>query len=110
MDFVISIWNSASVDCYVMGVPVIEYYNPNKFQKGTMLEGDNRTTNYRFLGLVIPANDEQELQKAIIDLVDTKYKLSSDKIHPFFIELQNLSNTWEKKIRNILEAHKFITK
>ena len=72
MDFVISIWNSASVDCYLMGVPVIEYYNPNKFKKGTMLEGDNHTTNYRFLGLVIPANDEKELQKAIINLVDTK--------------------------------------
>jgi hypothetical protein len=110
VDFVISIWNSASVDCYAMGVPVIEYYDTNKFPRGMIFEGDNYTSVYRKLGLVIPANNEKELQKAITDLVNTKYKLPSDKIHPFYKELENLSNTWEKKIRNILEAHDFITK
>ena len=110
VDFVISVWNSASVDCYLMGVPVIEYYNPNKFPKGMIFEGDNYTSVYRKLRLVIPANNEKELQKAITDLVNTKFKLSTDKTHSYFYELLNLSNTWEKKIRNILEANNFITK
>ena len=110
VDFVISIFNSASVDCYLMGVPVIEYYNTNKFRKDMIFDGNHFTSIYRKLGVVTPANNEKELQKAINDLVKTKFKLQSDKTHSHFNELINLSNTWEKKIRNILEANNFITK
>ena len=108
VNFVISIWNSASVDCYAMGIPVIEYYDPNKFPKGMVFRENEHTSVYRILGLVIPANNEIELQKAINNLVNTKYTMSFNNTHAFFKELEILSNTWEKKIRNILVAHNLI--
>jgi hypothetical protein len=108
MDFVISIFNSASMDCYIMGAPVIEYYNPNEFPKATIIQEDDNTTIWRFLGIAIPANNEEELEKVVTDLMKKKYKLPTKKIHPFYKELKDLSNTWEKKIRNILKEHNFI--
>ena len=79
-----------------------------KFPRGMILRENEYTTVYRLLGLVIPANNEIELQKAINNLVNKKYKISFNNTHTFFKELKILSNTWEKKIRNILLAHNFI--
>lgn len=108
VDFVISIWNSASVDCYAMGIPVIEYYDPNRFSKNTILIGDSYTTVYRMLGVVIPVNNENELQSAVKDLVKNKFKLPIVKNHTFYNQIINLSNTWEEKIKNILISNNLL--
>jgi len=110
VDFVITFLGSGAVDCYEMGVPVIEFCNLNQYTKGGMfIKEGNYTTIYRNLGIVIPANNEEELQNAIYGLVKTNYKLQSNIAHPFYKELIGLSNTWDKKIRSILASHNFIS-
>ena len=108
--FTITFWTSGAIDCYLLGVPVIEYYDPNKFPRGQVLENKIFTSIYRKLNIVSPANNEKELIKALKDLIKRNYKLHSNKPHPFYNKLLVRSNKWEKKIENILLSHNFINK
>ena len=40
VDFVISFWSSGAMDCNTLGVPVIEYFDPNKHSKQQISEGE----------------------------------------------------------------------
>ena len=108
--FTITFWTSGAIDCYLLGVPVIEYYDPNKFPRGQVLENKIFTSIYRKLKIVSPANNEKELIKALKDLIKRNYKLHSNKPHSFYNKLLVRSNNWEKKIENILLSHNFINK
>ena len=59
VDFVISFWSSGAMDCYELGVPVIEFFDPIKHSKQQFLDGDQYTTIYRKLGIVMPANNKE---------------------------------------------------
>jgi len=105
VDFVISFWSSGVMDCFSLGVPVIEYFDPNKHPKQQVPKGDAYTTIYRKLGVVISANNEEELGGAISGLVSANYKMPSDGPHSFFSELITRSNQWDKTIEKILLSH-----
>lgn len=107
-DFVISFWGSGAMDCYLLGVPVIEYWDPNKHHKSQVYEGSGYTTIYRKLGIVRHANNEEELKKEISSLMSENYKISPDGIHPFFSELTTRSNQWNKAIEKILLSNNLI--
>lgn len=108
--FTITFWTSGAIDCYLLGVPVIEYYDPNKFPRGQVLENKIFTSIYRKLKIVSPANNEKELIKTLKNLIESNYKLHLNKPHPFYNKLLVRSNKWEKKIENILLSHNFINK
>ena len=82
--FVITFWGSGAMDCFSLGVPVIEYWDPNKHSKGQVLERNSYTTIYRKLGVVIPADTEVELEGAISELLAKDFKMPSGGLHPFF--------------------------
>ena len=69
VDFVISFWSSGAMDCNTLGVPVIEYFDPNQNPKQQIPEGEGFTTIYRRLGIVFPANNERELGSMVSSLV-----------------------------------------
>lgn len=108
VDFVITFWGSGAMDCFSLGVPVIEYWDPNKHSKGQVLERNSYTTIYRKLGVVIPANTEVELEGAISELLAKDFKMPIDGLHPFFIDLMNRSNQWDKVIKKVLVSSKLI--
>ena len=107
-DFVISFWGSGSMDCFSLGVPVIEYWDPNKHYKQQVPEGDNFTTIYRKLGIVQSANNKQELGLIISHMVNGNYQMPLNGPHPFFEDLINRSNRWDKTIKKILLSNKLI--
>jgi hypothetical protein len=108
VDFVITFWSSGAMDCFNLGVPTIEYYDPNKNPKQQIPEGDSYTTIYRKLGIVLPANNEEELELAVSSLVSEDYKMPSDAPHSFYSELITRSNQWDKTIEKILMSHNLI--
>lgn len=107
-DFVISFWGSGAMDCFSMGLPVIEYWNPDTHYKDQVAEGSGYTTIYRKLGIVLPANNAEELKKRINFLVSNNHEFNIKEYHPFFDELLSRSNSWDKTIKRILETHKLI--
>lgn len=108
VDFVVTFWGSGAMDCYSLGVPVIEYWDPNKYSKDQVPEGDAYTTIYRNLGIVLSANTEEELGRTISDLVTRNYRMPLGGSHPFFGNLINRSNQWDKTIEKILYSHNLI--
>ena len=108
VDFVISFWSSGAMDCYALGVPVIEFFNPNKHSKQQVFNGSEYTTIYRLLGLVLSANNLNELVNAILTLKRDNFSLSSIHPHSHHSELIRMSNEWNKKIDMILAHHKLI--
>jgi len=108
VDFAISFWSSGAMDCHVIGVPVIELFDPNKHSKQQVPLGSKFTTIYRLLGIVLPASNSKELAQAISVLKRDDYSLISHNPHPFYNELISLSNDWNEKIEKILAHHHFI--
>lgn len=108
VDLVITFWGSGAMDCFSLGVPVIEYWDPNKYSKDQLAEENHFTTIYRKLGIVIPANTEEDLGVAISDLIANDYKMPSGSLHPFFIDLMNRSNQWDKVIKKILLSNSLL--
>lgn len=102
VDFAITFWSSGAIDCATLGVPVIEFYNPNKHPKQQISVGDNFTTVYRKLGLVLAANDKKELVKAVSGLHIRDLNMQLKKPHSFYNDLIDQSNLWEEKIEEIL--------
>lgn len=90
------------MDCFSLGVPVIEYWDPNKHSKDQFPEENSFTTIYRKLGVVLPANNEKELEGAISQLLAKNCRMPLDGLHPFLIDLMNRSNQWDKVIKKIL--------
>jgi len=108
VDFVISFWGSGAMDCYALGVPVIELFDPNKHPKQQIFYNKEYTTIYRLLGIVLPANNLKELVRAISSLKNNNFLLPSHEPHPFFNELMSASNEWNTKIDKILVTHNLI--
>ncbi|MDA7785202.1 hypothetical protein N8944_04950 [Pseudomonadales bacterium] len=102
VDFVITFWGSGAMDCFSLGVPVIEYWDPNKHYKDQVPEKNSYTTIYRKIGIVLPANTNKELEQAISELLAQNCKVTMDKLHPFFTDLIDRSNQWDKVIEKIL--------
>ena len=105
VDFVITFWGSGAMDCFALGVPVIEYWDPIKYSKDQVPEGEAYTTIYRKLGIVQSANTETELEMAVSDLVAQGYNTPSCELHPFFSDLIGRSNQFDRKIEGILLSH-----
>ena len=103
-DFAVSFWTSGAMDCHTLGVPVIEYFDPNKNTKQQVLEDDIYTTIYRKLGVVLPANNEVELEKSLLRLFEDEFKIHPQKTHKFYNELIANSNQWLSKIEKILQS------
>lgn len=110
VDFVISFWGSGAMDCYVLGVPIIELYDPNKHPIQQVPHESGFTSIYRLLGLVLPANNQEELGEAISILKKNNYALPSLEPHSFYSELINMSNKWNRPIENILVSHNLINR
>jgi len=108
VDFVISFWGSGAMDCHALGLPVIELFDPNKHSKQQVPHESGYTTIYRLLGIVLPANNLEELAKAISTLKGNNFSLSSLEPHPFYYELLSLSNNWNTKFEKILTSHDLI--
>lgn len=108
VDFAISFWSSGAMDCHTIGVPVIELFDPNKHSKQQVPLGSEFTTIYRLLGIVLPASNSKELEKAISILKRNNYSLISENPHPFYNELMSLSDNWNETIEKILAYHRLI--
>lgn len=108
VDFVISFWGSGSMDCFMLGVPVIEYWDPVKHNKQQVPSNDTYTTIYRKLGIVLEANNELELGKQISRLKNDQYSLPEKEVHPYFDQLITRSNQWNETIEKILLSKDFI--
>ena len=107
-DFVISFWGSGSMDCFMLDVPVIEYWNPIKHNKQQIPFIDSYTTIYRKLGIVLEANNELELGKQISRLKKEGYNLPKSLVHPYFGQLIARSDQWNETIEKILLKNDFI--
>jgi len=109
VDFAISFWSSGAIDCATLGVPVVEFYDPNKHPKQQIPEGENFTTIYRKLGLVYPANNELELASIIARLLGENFEMQSVETHSFYSDLMNRSNNWKTPIGKILAANGYVS-
>ena len=107
-DLAISFWTSGAMDCRTLGVPVIEYFDPNKHPKQQVPEGDAYTTIYRKLGVALSASNEEELGGAVSRIVNENYKMPSDRPHSFYTELIIRSNHWHIKVEEILLSNNLI--
>jgi len=95
VDFSIAFFSTASIDCFIMGTPVIEFLNPKKL-KIVDFDGKNKMdTLCRALKVVLPANNESELRVAIDKIVSKSYKASLESSHSFFQNVVNQSNQWD---------------
>ena len=108
VDYVISFWSSGAMDCYALGVPVIELFDPNKHSKQQVPVESGYTTISRLLGIALPANNLEELVIAISSLESNNYELPSSGPHLFYSDLMNRSNKWNTQIDKILLSHNLI--
>ena len=102
-DLVISFWSSGAMDCFALGVPVIEFFNPDlsSFQQ-VQLGNSKYTTIYRLLGCVLEANDQIELNSHILELKKNNFHASKSQTHPRMLDLLDRSNSWEQHFAKIL--------
>jgi len=110
VDFVVTFWTSGAIDCTLMGVPVVEYYNPHKYTKGQIKDNNSYTTVYRKLKIVYEANNEEEFKKVLITLMKKNYKPSFSESHFFFKDIIKRSNNWEMEFNKILVSNNFINR
>ena len=101
-DLVISYWTSGAMDCFMLGVPVIEYFDPNRFNKQQVPDIGGFTTIYRKLGIVISANTNLELRHSLLGLKNDSFKIRNNALHPHYENLINRSNHWQTKFESIL--------
>ena len=80
VDFAITFWSSGAMDCVCLGVPVIEFYDPNRNPKQQILQGSTFTTIYRKLGVVYAADDKIELDRVVSGLLQRDHKMQLKKI------------------------------
>ena len=106
-DFVVSFWGSGSMDCFMLGLPVIEFWDPIKNNKQQVPENNSYTTIYRKLGVVLAANNEMEFKKAVNTLIKNKFNTKSIKPHSFYNNLVKRSNNWKVTFKNIISAKGF---
>ena len=109
VDFAITFWSSGAIDCNTLGVPVIEFYDPNKNPKQQISVGNNFTTIYRKLGLVHAANDEKDLAIAISGLLRRGSNMQLKKPHFFYDDLIERSDLWKEKIHEILATKNLLS-
>ena len=104
-DFVISFWSSGAMDCFLLGLPVIEFFDPNKNSKQQIFENNSFTTIYRKLGIVIPASSAAELDEAIKRLINNSFS-HTPMTHHFFKDIIMRSNKWSESFDQILDLNK----
>ena len=87
--FAIAFWSSASIDCFVMGTPCIDFMYPKKlkldFDIGLM---------FRQLGVALPANNEEELSRQIDRVISEDVDLDIGTCNQYFQDLIARSNQW----------------
>ena len=97
-----------AMDCVSMGVPVIEYWDPNKYSKQQVAEVKGYTTIYRKLGIALAANDEKELEINVLSIIRGDNPDPLAQSTEFFKDLLAKSRRWEDEVSKILLAHDFI--
>lgn len=107
VDFAISFWSSAALDCNLLGLPVIEFFNPNESKKSVSHGVSKGDTVYRKLGVVTPANTEIELVEAMQKIKQDNYHQSLDHQHPFVNDMLQYSNDWKSEFDKILSINDF---
>lgn len=105
VDFAISFWTSGAMDCYTIGVPVIEFFDPNLWSKQQVPKDDGYTTIYRELGLVRHANNASEFAEAITELINCSSSEILTVSHPFYKKLIDRSNNWQDILDKVLLQH-----
>ena len=108
VDFAISFWSSAALDCHLLGLPVIEFFNPNKSKKSVSQGVSNGNTAFRKLGVVLPANNKSELVKAIYEIKQNDYCQLPNHQHPFVDDMLKYSNEWKCEFNKILSLNDFL--
>ena len=108
VDFAITFWSSGAIDCTTLGVPVIEFYDPNKHPKQQISMGNNFTTIYRKLGIVHAADNKKDLVQIVSGLYKRDPNIQLNETHPFYKDLINQSNLWQQKIDEILITKKLL--
>ncbi len=108
VDFAITFWSSGAIDCTTLGVPVIEFYDPNKHPKQQISMGNNFTTIYRKLGIVHAADNKKDLVQTVSGLYKRDPNIQLNEPHPFYNDLINQSNLWQQKIDEILITKKLL--
>jgi hypothetical protein len=102
VNFAISFWTSGAMDCFMLGTPVIEFFDPADSVLSQVLDADIPTTIYRKLNIVLPAINEAELKLAVCRITKKDYEVSLNIAHPFFRDLINRSNKWHIELNKIL--------
>ena len=74
-DLVISMWSSAALDCYYHAVPCIEFFDHEASAKIQIDKGSPAQDSmmYRDLGIVIPADDEDQLSAIVESMASAKF-------------------------------------
>ena len=103
-DFVVTFWSSGAMDCYLLGLPVIEFFDPNKNSKQQIFENKSFTTIYRKLGIVNPASSSAEFDEAINCLIKNNFT-NANSTHHFFDDIIMRSNGWIESFDQILDRH-----
>ena len=102
-DFAITFRSTASIDCFVMGIPVIEF---NCFMKKLIDQfGYEQANRFRGLGVVLSADNENELKSALSKIISQNYRTSVEMAHPFLSEIIKRSNNWEKYFKSALNVN-----
>ena len=102
-DFVVTFWSSGAMDCYLLGLPVIEFFDPNKNSKQQIFENKSFTTIYRKLGIVNPASSSAEFDEAINCLIKNNFTNVTQLI--IFDDIIMRSNGWIESFDQILDRH-----
>jgi len=104
VDFAIAFWSSASMDCFLMNTPVIDFIDPKK-SPDTRFGSNGSSTVFRELGVAIPANNEVELKEAIRQITSLEYQASLNSASPFFQNIIHRTNQWETYFEQALKAN-----
>jgi hypothetical protein len=105
VDFSIAFFSTASMDCFIMGTPVIEFLNPKDLKIVDTYTNHKIGTQARALKVVLPANNESELRIAIDKIVSKSYKASLESSHLLFQNVVKQSNQWDVDFNFYLNAN-----
>lgn len=106
VDFAISFWTSAALDCHLLGLPVIEFFDPNTARKSVTV-GESKDTVLRKIGVAASANNESELVKAINKIKKNNYLPFSTYKHPYVDDMLKYSNDWKCEFNKIISVNGF---
>ena len=92
VNLVIGFWTSAALDAKIFGIPFIELYRPNLFNKGQVKQKNVYQTIYKELELVYSAHNITELDY-LLDMA-TKGELNLTDGTPMINDIFKASDRW----------------